>query len=40
MKKYVIIEYTKEIIQLIFFVMIVASIIIPNSLSFWSNDGL
>lgn len=32
-------EYVKEVFQLIFYIIILASIFIPNSLSFWLNEG-
>ena len=31
--------YVKEILLLIFWIIIFLSIFIPNSLSFWLNDG-
>ncbi len=39
MKKSVIIQYTKEILQALFWVTIVLSIIFPDSLSYWLSDG-
>lgn len=39
MKKNVIIEYIKEILQVVFFIIIFLSIIFPESLTFWLNEG-
>lgn len=39
MQKKVILQWTKEILQMIFFIIILASIFIPNSLDFWLSQG-
>lgn len=39
MKKNVIVEYVKEILQALFWVIIFLSIIFPDTLSFWFVDG-
>lgn len=39
MKKKAILQWTKEIVQLIFTIIIFLSIFIPNSLDSWLNSG-
>lgn len=39
MAKNVILEYTKEVLQAVFWIVIFLSIFIPNSLDFWLSDG-
>lgn len=39
MKRNVIIQYIKEILQVLFWIVILLSIFIPNSLAFWLAEG-